>query len=167
MEGTLLIVVVIGLLNLIAFYAMKDWNAIAVFLLVATVTFFFTKNPVFMLVAAMVASSLFRASKMMEGFEEKPKKNKEHKRKAAEPVPMDNEKQAAVYEASPQKKKETPEMSLFESPLEEQFGNLQKNNESLLNNIKALTPLMKQSGELFKAMPPELMAQALKNFGKK
>ena len=165
MEGTLIVVVVIGLLNLIAFYAMKDWNAIAVFLLVATVTFFFTKNPVFMLVAAMVASSLYRASKMIEGFEEKPKKHAELKKKTAEPVPMDNEKQAAAYEASPQKKK--PEMSLFDSPLEEQFGNLQKNNESLLNNIKALTPLMKQSGELFKAMPPELMAQALKNFGKK
>ena len=162
MEGTLIVVVTVGLLNLIAFYGMKDWNAIAVFLLVATVTFFFTQNPVYMLVAAMVASSLYRASKMMEGYEnEKESPKPKGKKKSKEPVPNDNEKRAAVYEP-----KEKAEISLFDSPLEEQFGNLQKNNESLLNNIKALTPLMKQSGELFKAMPPQLMAQALKNFGK-
>lgn len=159
MEGTLMVVVIVGLLNLIAFYGMNDWNAIAVFLLVATVTFFFTQNPVYMLVAAMVASSLFRASKMMEGYENRKKLKKP--KKPTEPVPMDNEKMAAEYE-----QKEKTEMSLFDKPLEEQFVSLQKNNESLLNNIKALTPLMKQSGELFKAMPPELMTQALKNFGK-
>jgi len=156
METTLLLVVIVGCLNLIAFYGMRDWNAIAVFLLMATVTFFFTQNAVYMLVAAMVASSLYRASKMMEEFTVKTKKKLKKKREKKEPVPMDNEKMVAEVKEN-----------FFDSPLEEQFGNLQKNNESLLNNIKALTPLMRQAGELFKSMPPELTSQALKNFGKK
>jgi hypothetical protein len=156
MDTTLIVVVIVGLLNLIAFYGIKDWNAIAVFLLVATVTFFFTQNPVYMLVTAMVATSLYRASKTLEGFEKSEIKEGVKEPVPKVPVPMDNVKRAAKYE--PEK--------LFDSSLEEQFGNLQKNNESLLNNIKALAPLMKQSGELFKAMPPELLTRALKNFGK-
>lgn len=155
MDTTLILVVIVGVLNLIALYAMKDWNAISVFLLTATVTFFFTQNPVYMLVTAMVAASLFRASKMMEGFEEK----KEKPKKLNAPQPMDNEKRAAAYKPS--------EASIFDTSLGVQLENLQMNNETLLNNIKALTPLMKQSGELFKAMPPNLMSQILKDFSKK
>jgi phosphoglycerol transferase MdoB-like AlkP superfamily enzyme len=160
MDTMLILVVVIGMLNLIALYSMKDWNAIAVFLVVATAVFFATKNPLYMLIAAMVTSSLYRASKMMEGFEEeKPKKKK--KLKPKEPEAYDDAEYAAEYKAEKRKPKE----NVFD--MTEEFGNLQKNNETLLNNIKALTPLMKQSGELFKAMPPQLMAKALKNFGKK
>ena len=167
MDVTLLIVVIVGVLNLIALYAMKDWNAIAVFLLAGTVTFFFTQNSIFMLVAAMVAASLFRASKMMEGLEnkegeektvgeEEEKEDKEGKAKE-EPKPnVEIKNQAAMSEG----------MGDFVEPLTSQFEGLQQNNEVLMNNIQALKPLLKQSAQMMKMFTPEMMTAMAKNFGK-
>jgi membrane protein implicated in regulation of membrane protease activity len=168
MDVTLLIVVIVGILNLIALYAMKDWNAIAVFLLAGTVTFFFTQNSIFMLVAAMVAASLFRASKMMEGLEnkqgeenrsEEEKTEKEDKEGKAKEEPKPNveiKNQAAMSEG----------MGDFVEPLSSQFEGLQQNNEVLMNNIQALKPLLKQSAQMMKMFTPEMMTAMAKNFGK-
>ena len=151
LDNSAMILVVITVLNAIAYISVKDWNATGILVLAGLATMVF-ENKGLVLFIGMLVAALSR-SVYIEGMEvEKKEKEKEEKK------PM----------GSPEKKKGDA-MTLQGSSLEglsqqaELLGGRQK---QLFAMAKDLGPMMKQAESMMNRLPKGFLAEAMKNFNK-
>jgi len=149
LDNSAMILVVITVLNAIAYISVKDWNATGILVLAGLATMIF-ENKGLVLFIGMLVAALSR-SVYIEGMEVE-KKEKEEKK------PM----------GSPEKKKGDA-MTLQGSSLEglsqqaELLGGRQK---QLFAMAKDLGPMMKQAESMMNRLPKGFLAEAMKNFNK-
>jgi hypothetical protein len=149
LDNSSMILVVITVLNAIAYISVKDWNATGILVLAGLATMIF-ENKGLVLFIGMLVAALSR-SVYIEGMEVE-KKEKEEKK------PM----------GSPEKKKGDA-MTLQGSSLEglsqqaELLGGRQK---QLFAMAKDLGPMMKQAESMMNRLPKGFLAEAMKNFNK-
>lgn len=152
LDNSTMVLVVITVLNVIAYVSVRDWKATGVLVLAGLATMVF-ENKGLVLFVGMLVAALSR-SIYIEGMEVK----KEEKEKEEEKKPM----------GSPEKKKGDI-MTLQGSSLEglsqqaELLGGRQK---ELFAMAKDLGPMMKQAESMMNRLPKGFLAEAMKNFNK-
>ena len=172
-------VLIIAVFNVIAYMHVQDWNSLAVFVLTGVIAFTITMDRTLGVVAAIVASSLFRASNnlMLEGLESQTKNTNV--------IPHENSKLTAsstIHDnllnkpkiTTKNTKKETPKLddkkdpfaSFMSEGMSGQLDQLQNNQQVLSQGIKALQPLMQQASSMLKGLPSGFLDEAIKNFSK-
>ena len=150
LDNSTMVLVVITVLNVIAYVSVRDWKATGVLVLAGLATMVF-ENKGLVLFVGMLVAALSR-SIYIEGMEVKKEKEKEEKK------PM----------GSPEKKKGDA-MTLQGSSLEglsqqaELLGGRQK---QLFAMAKDLGPMMKQAESMMNRLPKGFLAEAMKNFNK-
>ena len=153
LDNSTMVLVVITVLNVIAYVSVRDWKATGVLVLAGLATMVF-ENKGLVLFVGMLVAALSR-SIYIEGMEVKKEKEKE---KEEEKKPM----------GSPEKKKGDI-MTLQGSSLEglsqqaELLGGRQK---ELFAMAKDLGPMMKQAESMMNRLPKGFLAEAMKNFNK-
>ena len=153
LDNSTMVLVIITVLNVIAYVSVRDWKATGVLVLAGLATMVF-ENKGLVLFVGMLVAALSR-SIYIEGMEVK--KEKEEKEKE-EKKPM----------GSPEKKKGDA-MTLQGSSLEglsqqaELLGGRQK---ELFAMAKDLGPMMKQAESMMNRLPKGFLAEAMKNFNK-
>ena len=153
LDNSTMVLVVITVLNVIAYVSVRDWKATGVLVLAGLATMVF-ENKGLVLFVGMLVAALSR-SIYIEGMEVKKEKEKEEKE---EKKPM----------GSPEKKKGDA-MTLQGSSLEglsqqaELLGGRQK---ELFAMAKDLGPMMKQAESMMNRLPKGFLAEAMKNFNK-
>lgn len=153
LDNSAMILVVITVLNAIAYISVKDWNATGILVLAGLATMVF-ENKGLVLFIGMLVAALSR-SVYIEGMEVE-KKEKEKEKEEKKPM------------GSPEKKKGDA-MTLQGSSLEglsqqaELLGGRQK---QLFAMAKDLGPMMKQAESMMNRLPKGFLAEAMKNFNK-
>lgn len=148
LDNSTMVLVVITVLNVIAYVSVRDWKATGVLVLAGLATMVF-ENKGLVLFVGMLVAALSR-SIYIEGMEVK--KEKEEKK------PM----------GSPEKKKGDA-MTLQGSSLEglsQQAEILGGRQKQLFAMAKDLGPMMKQAESMMNRLPKGFLAEAMKNFNK-
>lgn len=151
LDNSTMVLVVITVLNVIAYVSIRDWKATGVLVLAGLATMVF-ENKGLVLFVGMLVAALSR-SIYIEGMEIK----KEEK-----------EKEEKKLMGSPEKKKGDV-MTLQGASLEglsqqaELLGGRQK---ELFAMAKDLGPMMKQAESMMNRLPKGFLAEAMKNFNK-
>lgn len=149
LDNSTMILVVITVLNAIAYISVKDWNATGILVVAGLATMVF-ENKGLVLFIGMLVAALSR-SVYIEGMEVKKEKEEEKK-------PM----------GSPEKKKGDA-MTLQGSSLEglsQQAQILGGRQKELFAMAKDLGPMMKQAESMMNRLPKGFLAEAMKNFNK-
>ena len=153
LDNSTMVLVVITVLNVIAYVSVRDWKATGVLVLAGLATMVF-ENKGLVLFVGMLVAALSR-SIYIEGMEVK-KEEKEKEKEEKKPM------------GSPEKKKGDI-MTLQGSSLEglsqqaELLGGRQK---ELFAMAKDLGPMMKQAESMMNRLPKGFLAEAMKNFNK-
>jgi hypothetical protein len=153
LDNSTMVLVVITVLNAIAYVSVRDWKATGVLVLAGLATMVF-ENKGLVLFVGMLVAALSR-SIYIEGMEVKKEKEKE---KEEEKKPM----------GSPEKKKGDA-MTLQGSSLEglsQQAEILGGRQKELFAMAKDLGPMMKQAESMMNRLPKGFLAEAMKNFNK-
>ena len=157
LDNSTSVLMIIVVLNLIAYLSVKDWMASAVLVLaiIASCTF---ENKGMVLFVGILAAALSR-SVLIEGMTDKKemKEIKEMKDKSKKEVEgsMENKKGNAT--------------SIQGSSLEglsQQAGELSKRQKDLFAMAQDLKPMMKQAENMMNQLPKGFLAEAMKNFNK-
>jgi hypothetical protein len=151
LDNSTMVLVVITVLNVIAYVSVRDWKATGVLVLAGLATMVF-ENKGLVLFVGMLVAALSR-SIYIEGMEVKKEKEKEEEKK-----PM----------GSPEKKKGDV-MTLQGSSLEglsQQAEILGGRQKELFAMAKDLGPMMKQAESMMNRLPKGFLAEAMKNFNK-
>lgn len=151
LDNSTMVLVVITVLNAIAYISVKDWNATGILILAGVATMFM-ENKGLVLFIGMLVAALSRTV-YIEGMEVEKKKEKEEKEK-----PM----------GSPEKKKGDA-ITLQGSSLEglsQQAEILGGRQKELFAMAKDLGPMMKQAESMMNRLPKGFLAEAMKNFNK-
>jgi hypothetical protein len=151
LDNSTMVLVVIAVLNAIAYVSVRDWKATGI-LILAGIASTMVENKCLVLFVGMLVAALSR-SIFIEGMEvEKKKEEKEEKK------PM----------GSPEKKK-GDSTSLQGSSLEglsQQAEILGGRQKELFAMAKDLGPMMKQAESMMNRLPKGFLAEAMKNFNK-
>ena len=153
LDNSTYVLMVIVVLNLIAYVSVRDWRA-TVILIVAGLASTAVENKGLVLFIGMLVAALSRS--VLEGMEVK--KEEKEKEEKEEKKPM----------GSPEKKKGDA-LTLQGSSLEglsqqaELLGGRQK---ELFAMAKDLGPMMKQAESMMNRLPKGFLAEAMKNFNK-
>ena len=148
LDNSTMVLVVITVLNAIAYISVKDWNATGILVLAGAATMVI-ENKGLVLFIGMLVAALSRTV-YIEGMEVEKKKE--------EKKPM----------GSPEKKKGDA-MTLQGSSLEglsQQAQILGGRQKELFAMAKDLGPMMKQAESMMNRLPKGFLAEALKNFNK-
>ena len=148
LDNSTMILVVITVLNAIAYISVKDWNATGILVLAGLATMVI-ENKGLVLFIGMLVAALSR-NVYIEGMEVKKEKEKEK--------PM----------GSPEKKKGDA-LTLQGSSLEglsQQAQILGGRQKELFAMAKDLGPMMKQAESMMNRLPKGFLAEAMKNFNK-
>jgi hypothetical protein len=134
------ILIVVAVVNLVAFANVQDGQAIIFFALAFGVVYSFDKNLMMALIAAIVGTSMFRAVVIMrEGMEDK---------------------------APPKKVKPDPLKALGTNGVQG-MKSLMKQQEGLMQMAQNLQPLMQQASKLLEGLPDGVLEQAMNKLKKK
>ena len=151
LDNSTMVLVVITVLNAIAYISVKDWNATGILVVAGLATMVF-ENKGLVLFIGMLVAALSR-SVYIEGMEVKKEKEEKEEKK-----PM----------GSPEKKKGDA-MTLQGSSLEglsQQAQILGGRQKELFAMAKDLGPMMKQAESMMNRLPKGFLAEAMKNFNK-
>jgi hypothetical protein len=151
LDNSTMVLVVITVLNAIAYISVKDWNATGILVLAGAATMIM-ENKGLVLFIGMLVAALSR-NVYIEGMEVKKEKEEKEKEK-----PM----------GSPEKKKGDA-MTLQGSSLEglsQQAQILGGRQKELFAMAKDLGPMMKQAESMMNRLPKGFLAEAMKNFNK-
>jgi len=154
LDNSTMILVVITVLNVIAYVSVRDWKATGVLILAGLATMV-VENKGLVLFIGMLVAALSR-SIYIEGMEIK--KEEKEKEKEKEEKPM----------GSPEKKKGDA-MTLQGASLEglsQQAEILGGRQKELFAMAKDLGPMMKQAESMMNRLPKGFLAEAMKNFNK-
>jgi hypothetical protein len=61
-----LVVLTVCILNLIGYISHRMWNSVFFFLLIATITYYFSRNPTIILIISLLATNFYRTSNRMQ-----------------------------------------------------------------------------------------------------
>jgi uncharacterized membrane protein (DUF106 family) len=161
LDNSTSVLMIIVVLNLIAYLSVKDWMASAVLVLagIASCTF---ENKGMVLFVGILAAALSR-SVLIEGLTIDKKEMKELKE-----LKEMKEKSKKEVEGSMENKKGNA-TSIQGSSLEglsQQAGELSKRQNDLFAMAKDLKPMMKQAENMMNQLPKGFLAEAMKNFNK-
>lgn len=149
LDNSTMVLVVITVLNVIAYVSVSDWKATVILVLAGLATIVF-ENKGLVLFVGMLVAALSR-SIYIEGMEVEKKKEEKEK-----PI------------GSPEKKKGDV-MTLQGSSLEglsQQAQILGGRQKELFAMAKDLGPMMKQAESMMNRLPKGFLAEAMKNFNK-
>jgi hypothetical protein len=136
------ILMVVAVVNLVAFANVQDGQAIVFFFLAFGVVYSFDKNVMLALIAAIVGTSMFRAVVIMrEGMEANP-------------------------DAPVKPKKADPLKALGTNGVQG-MKSLMKQQEGLMQMAQNLQPLMQQASKLLEGLPDGVLEQAMNKLKKK
>ena len=155
LDNSTMVLVVITVLNAIAYISVKDWKATGILILAGLATTV-VENKGLVLFIGMLVAALSR-SIFIEGMEVEKKKEEKEKEKE-EKKPM----------GSPEKKKgdsTTLQGSSLEG-LSQQAELLGGRQKELFAMAKDLGPMMKQAESMMNRLPKGFLAEAMKNFNK-
>ena len=158
LDNSTYVLVVIVVLNLIAYLSVKDWTSSTILILAGIASCAFA-NKGMILFIGILAAALSR-SVFIEGMTTNKKDKKEGLTKQ-----MDKEKH---IEGSMEKKKgdaTTIQGSSLEG-LSQQAGELSKRQTDLFAMAKDLKPMMKQAENMMNQLPKGFLAEAMKNLNK-
>ena len=153
LDNSTMVLVVITVLNAIAYISVKDWKATGILILAGLATTV-VENKGLVLFIGMLVAALSR-SIFIEGMEVEKKKEEKEKE---EKKPM----------GSPEKKKgdsTTLQGSSLEG-LSQQAELLGGRQKELFAMAKDLGPMMKQAESMMNRLPKGFLAEAMKNFNK-
>jgi uncharacterized membrane protein (DUF106 family) len=134
-------VLVVAVLNLIAYISVRDWTAILVFFLAGNLMHVVNPDKSIDLIVGILAATIFRHV-YIEGMKTKP-------------TPKDNI----------QELKEMMSGSNLEG-LEQQTKKLVNRQKDLFHMANKMGPMMKQASEMMKQLPEGFLENAMKNFNK-
>jgi|688.fasta_scaffold359962_2 hypothetical protein len=144
------VIVVIAVLNVVAYLSVEDWNSLIFFFLAGFLAHAFKLGNTLSLIVAILSANIFRATNSMrEGLKNKKKKHKKH----TEPVP--NEKKIE-YAAN------LKESSQSLEGLATQANDLMDRQESLQMMTKKLGPMMDKAMKLMDRLPKGFLDNAMK-----
>lgn len=135
------VVLVIAVLNIIAYASVQDWKSIGCFVLAGIIMTVFNKNKTVILIVAILGAALCR-SVNIEGMEKKPKKDKINELK-------DLMKGANLEGLSNLSKK---------------ANKLVANQKDLFHIANKMEPMMKQATEMMAKLPEGFLEKAMANF---
>ena len=140
------VIVVIAILNVIAYLSVEDWNSIIFFFLAGLVAHAFKLGNTLSLIVAILSANVFRATKFMrEGLENKKKK---------QPDPVPDEKK--IDYTSPTNLKEPESFKSLEG-LATKANDLVKRQENLQMMTKKLGPMMDKAMKLMDRLPKDFL----------
>jgi hypothetical protein len=147
------VIVVIAVLNVVAYLSVEDWNSLIFFFLAGFLAHVFKLGNTLSLIVAILSANIFRATNSMrEGLKNK-KKNKKHRTKHTEPFP--NEKKIE-YAAN------LKESSQSLEGLATKANDLMDRQESLQLMTKKLGPMMDKAMKLMDRLPKGFLDNAMK-----
>jgi hypothetical protein len=139
------VIVVIAILNVIAYLSVEDWNSIIFFFLAGVVAHAFKLGNTLSLIVAILSANVFRATKFMrEGLE-----NKKKKKPQPEPVPDEKIDYAANLKE--------PESFKSLEGLATKANDLVKRQENLQMMTKKLGPMMDKAMKLMDRLPKNFL----------
>jgi len=154
LDNSTSVLVIVVILNLIAYLSVKDWMASAVLVLACIASYTF-ENKGMVLFVGILAAALSR-SVFIEGMTTD-KKEKEKEIKGIKEVEGKEEKKKG--DAT------TIQGSSLEG-LSQQAGELSKRQKDLFAMAQDLKPMMKQAENMMNQLPKGFLAEAMKNFNK-
>ena len=154
LDNSTSVLVIVLILNLIAYLSVKDWMASAVLVLACIASYTF-ENKGMVLFVGILAAALSR-SVFIEGMTTD-KKEKEKEIKGIKEVEGKEEKKKG--DAT------TIQGSSLEG-LSQQAGELSKRQKDLFAMAQDLKPMMKQAENMMNQLPKGFLAEAMKNFNK-
>ena len=137
----LYVVVIVALFDLFYFAQMRDNTSIAVFILLAFITTFFSKNMIVVLCIALVVTHLlkFGVRQVSEGFAEGVEEEEEEKdRKEG----LEDEEEKPTEGLTPPKEKKEKKEQISEEEQKEDFTEFQQIQDKILGGMKELDPLI-------------------------
>ncbi len=141
------VIVVIAVLNVIAYLSAEDWNSIIFFFLAGFLAHAFQLGNTLSLIVAILSANIFRATTMMrEGLETK-------KKKKPEPVP---DEKKMDYSANLKE----PETFKSLEGLANKADNLVRSQENLQMMTKKLGPMMDKAMQLMDKLPKGFLDKA-------
>lgn len=161
LDNSTSVLMIIVVLNLIAYLSVKDWMASAVLVLAIIASCTFVNKGVVLFVG-ILAAALSR-SVFIEGMTTDNKDKDKEKEKEIKEIKSKKE-----VEGSMEKKKGNA-TSIQGSSLEglsQQAGELSKRQKDLFAMAQDLKPMMKQAENMMNQLPKGFLAEAMKNFNK-
>jgi parvulin-like peptidyl-prolyl isomerase len=148
------VIVVIAILNVIAYLSVKDWNSLIFFFLAGFVAHAFQLGKTLSLIVAILSANIFRATKIMrEGLETK------KKQKA---VPKPNEKKTDFADADDDEDDKQHSTETLEG-LTKSAHKLMDRQQSLQAMTNQLEPMMKQAMQMMNQLPKDFLKKNMKN----
>ena len=163
------VVVVVALLNVVAFFSEKSWSSLGILVLASGVTYAVKPDRTLALVAGIIVANLYKATAgVHEGMKGKKEgMNRRNKRRPStaetteeetdEPKEADDEDKA-VEEATDATEPLTSMLGGSEKSLE---GLMDRQNQ-LMANLKNMQPIMAQAQQMMAHLPKDFMNKAMK-----
>lgn len=139
----LYVLVIVALFDLFYFAQMRDNTSIAVFILLAFITTFFSKNMIIVICIALVVTHLlkFGVRQVSEGFAEGAEGDEEEDRKEGLEDEEEREGLETEMKPNPKEKKDKKE-KISEEEQKEDFTEFQQIQDKILGGMKELDPLI-------------------------
>lgn len=135
------VVLVIAILNIIAYLSVQDWKSIGCFVLAGIIMTVFNKNKTVILIVAILGAALCK-SVYFEGMEKNPQKKKiSNLKDIMKGVDLEGL-----------------------TTLNKKANNLVKNQKDLFHMANKMGPMMKQATEMMKNLPEGFLEKAMANF---
>ena len=150
LDNSTYLIMVIVVLNLIAYVSVRDWKASGILILAGLATTVFANKGLVLFIGMLVAA--LSRSVYMEGMEVKKEKKKEEKK----PIGIPDMKKGDAL---------TLQGSSLEG-LSQQAEILGGRQKELFAMAKDLGPMMKQAESMMNRLPKGFLAEAMKNFNK-
>jgi hypothetical protein len=150
LDNSTYLIMVIVVLNLIAYVSVRDWKASGILILAGLATTVFANKGLVLFIGMLVAA--LSRSVYMEGMEVKKEKKKEEKK----PIGIPEMKKGDAL---------TLQGSSLEG-LSQQAEILGGRQKELFAMAKDLGPMMKQAESMMNRLPKGFLAEAMKNFNK-
>ena len=168
------VVLVVAILNVVAYVSMNDWKSFFVFVSAGLGMMLFNQNKTMALFVAILVSAITRTA-LVEGYESKEtpvKSEKSESQVKSEPKPSETKQ---VQTKEPDKKKITgASLSQLQDMLNgsnleglaQHTNHLAHSQQKLTEMATDLAPMMKQATDMINKLPEGFLESAMKNFNK-
>ena len=164
------VVLVVAILNVVAYVSMNDWKSFFVFVSAGLGMMLFNQNKTMALFVAILVSAITRTA-FVEGYESKetPEKTKtivaEPKPSETKQVQTKEEEKKKITGASLSQLQDMLSGSNLEG-LAQHTNHLAHSQKKLTDMAADLAPMMKQATDMINKLPEGFLESAMKNFNK-
>lgn len=131
------VVLVIAILNIIAYVSVQDWKSIGCFVLAGIIMTVFNNSKTIVLIVAILGAAVCR-NVHIEGLEQKPKNKIDHLKSLMKEADLEG--------------------------LKNQSTSLVKKQKELFHMAKKMEPMMQQATKMMSQLPEGFLEKAMKNF---